>query len=128
MRLPVRIHEAAEAEIQEAADFYDIESLGLSAEFADEIEHAVEHISLSSCGSGRPRFSARQGAAEVPVLAGLLRRRDRDHAARRCPPEATAVLLDIATVAGAEVGPPLRVAYQKVSTRGSPTAATASAP
>jgi hypothetical protein len=47
MRLPVRIHEAAEAEIQEAADFYDIESLGLSAEFADEIEHAVEHISLS---------------------------------------------------------------------------------
>lgn len=38
MRLPVRIHEAAEAEIQEAADFYDIESLGLSAEFADEIE------------------------------------------------------------------------------------------
>jgi len=38
MRLPVRIHEAAEAEIQEAADFYDIESLGLSAEFAGEIE------------------------------------------------------------------------------------------
>lgn len=30
MRLPVRTHEAA--------DFYDIESLGLSAEFADEIE------------------------------------------------------------------------------------------
>lgn len=45
MKLPVRIHQAAEAEIKEAADFYDIESLGLGDEFTDDIEHAIEHIS-----------------------------------------------------------------------------------
>lgn len=43
LKLPVRIHQAAEAEIKEAADFYDIESLGLGGELTDEIEHAVEH-------------------------------------------------------------------------------------
>jgi len=62
MRLPVRIHEAAEAEIQEAADFYDIESLGLSAEFADEIEHAVEHISLYPHAAPVARSSLRAKA------------------------------------------------------------------
>jgi hypothetical protein len=32
------IHEAAEAELYEAADFYDIESPGLCSVFIDEIQ------------------------------------------------------------------------------------------
>jgi plasmid stabilization system protein ParE len=39
------IHESAEAEINEAADFYDLESPGLGTVFIDEIEGAFEHIS-----------------------------------------------------------------------------------
>lgn len=44
MSLPVFVHEAAEAEINEAADFYDIESPGLGGAFLDEIELAIRHI------------------------------------------------------------------------------------
>jgi toxin ParE1/3/4 len=44
MSLRVRIHEAAEAEIKEAADFYDIESQGLGDEFGDEIDRIIERI------------------------------------------------------------------------------------
>ncbi|MFZ2955574.1 MAG: type II toxin-antitoxin system RelE/ParE family toxin [Candidatus Ozemobacteraceae bacterium] len=39
------IHEAAEDEINEAADFYDLESNGLGSVFLDEIESAIEQIS-----------------------------------------------------------------------------------
>ena len=39
------IHEAAEAEINEAADFYDIESSGLGSVFIDEIQRAIVNIS-----------------------------------------------------------------------------------
>jgi plasmid stabilization system protein ParE len=39
------IHEAAEAEINEAADFYDIRSPGLGNEFIDEIQRAIGRIS-----------------------------------------------------------------------------------
>ena len=39
------IHEAAEAEINEAADFYDIESPGLGTVFIDEIQRAIGNIS-----------------------------------------------------------------------------------
>lgn len=45
MSLPVRIHQAAEAEIAEAADFYDIESLGLGDEFTTVIERGIRDIS-----------------------------------------------------------------------------------
>ena len=38
------IHETAEAEINEAADFYDIESLGLGSVFIGEIERAIRYI------------------------------------------------------------------------------------
>jgi toxin ParE1/3/4 len=39
------IHEAAEAEINEAADFYDAESPGLGDVFIDDIERAIARIS-----------------------------------------------------------------------------------
>mgnify|MGYP001565679635 CR=1 FL=1 len=39
------IHEAAEAEINEAADFYDLESPGLGSVFIDEVQRAIESIS-----------------------------------------------------------------------------------
>lgn len=39
------IHEAAEAEINEAADFYDLESPGLGGVFLNEIQRAIESIS-----------------------------------------------------------------------------------
>ena len=38
------IHETAEAEINEAADFYDIESPGLGSVFIDEIQRALKSI------------------------------------------------------------------------------------
>jgi plasmid stabilization system protein ParE len=41
------IHEVAEAEINEAADFYDIESPGLGSVFIDEIQRAIGSISES---------------------------------------------------------------------------------
>jgi hypothetical protein len=40
----INIHEAAEAEINEAADFYDIESPGLGTVFIDEIQRAIENM------------------------------------------------------------------------------------
>jgi toxin ParE1/3/4 len=39
------IHETAEIEINEAADFYDLESPGLGNVFVDEVQRAVEIIS-----------------------------------------------------------------------------------
>ena len=39
------IHDAAEAEINEAADFYDLESPGLGSVFIDEVERAMEILS-----------------------------------------------------------------------------------
>jgi plasmid stabilization system protein ParE len=39
------IHESAEAEINEAADFYDIESPGLGMVLIDEVERTIEIIS-----------------------------------------------------------------------------------
>jgi plasmid stabilization system protein ParE len=38
------IHEVAEAEINEAADFYDQESPGLGSVFLDEIQRAFQRI------------------------------------------------------------------------------------
>lgn len=38
------IHEVAEAEINEAADFYDLESPGLGHVFIDEIQRALQSI------------------------------------------------------------------------------------
>lgn len=39
------IHEAAEFEINEAADFYDLESPGLGNIFIDEVQRGIESIS-----------------------------------------------------------------------------------
>jgi len=38
------IHEAAEAEINEAADFYDLRSPGLGSAFIDEVQYAIGKI------------------------------------------------------------------------------------
>jgi plasmid stabilization system protein ParE len=46
MNRRVSIHEAAEAEINEAADFYDRESPGLGTVFIDEIQRVIENITL----------------------------------------------------------------------------------
>jgi plasmid stabilization system protein ParE len=37
-------HESAEAEVNEAADFYDLEDPGLGNVFLDEVERAIEAI------------------------------------------------------------------------------------
>jgi hypothetical protein len=42
-RLPL-IHEAAETEMNEAADFYDLESPGLGIVFIDEIQRTLVKI------------------------------------------------------------------------------------
>lgn len=41
----VSIHETAEAEIVEAADFYDLKSPGLGSVFIDEVIEAIKKIS-----------------------------------------------------------------------------------
>jgi len=38
------IHEAAEMELNEAADFYDLEVPGLGDVFLDEVQRVLEHI------------------------------------------------------------------------------------
>ncbi len=40
----VVIHEAAEVEINEAADYYDIRSSGLGSAFIDAVDHAIGKI------------------------------------------------------------------------------------
>ena len=45
MSRSVSIHETAEAEIVEAADFYDLKSPGLGSMFIDEIIEAIKKIS-----------------------------------------------------------------------------------
>ena len=45
MRRLFSIHETAEAEINEAADFYDLEDPGLGSVFIDEVERAIESVS-----------------------------------------------------------------------------------
>lgn len=45
MNRRLSIHEAAEAEINEAADFYDARIPGLGDTFLDEIERAIGRIS-----------------------------------------------------------------------------------
>lgn len=55
------IHEAAEAEINEAADFYDSKSPDLGSVFIDEIERAIGHI------LGFP--------AAAPLIRGRIRKR-----------------------------------------------------
>jgi toxin ParE1/3/4 len=40
----VSVHEIAETEINEAADFYDLESPGLGNAFIDEIQRAIQSI------------------------------------------------------------------------------------
>jgi plasmid stabilization system protein ParE len=42
----VVFHEAAELELMEAADYYDIESPGLGSLLIDEIQNAVDNIQL----------------------------------------------------------------------------------
>jgi plasmid stabilization system protein ParE len=44
MMLTLTIHEVAETELNEAADFYDLESPGLGTVFIDEIQRAITHI------------------------------------------------------------------------------------
>jgi len=44
MTLPVRFHPAAQRELDEAADFYDLESTGLGSEFIDDVERAVVQV------------------------------------------------------------------------------------
>ena len=61
------IHEAAEAEINKAADFYDLESPGLGSVFIDEIQKAIERI------------------AEFPEAAPLIRERVRKKALIKFP-------------------------------------------
>ena len=89
MSLGVRIHEAAEAEIKEAADFYDIESPGLGDEFTDDIDRIIERIANHPQAAPISRDSLRSivltrfpytlvyhiGESEITVLAAAHHRR-----------------------------------------------------
>jgi len=60
MTLPFSVHDDAELELNEAADFYDIESLGLGSTLIDEFERAVATI--------------REHPQAAPVVLGKVRR------------------------------------------------------
>jgi toxin ParE1/3/4 len=55
------IHETAEAEINEAADFYDMKSTGLGTVFVDEIQRAIKNIS--------------EFPESAPIIRGYIRKR-----------------------------------------------------
>jgi plasmid stabilization system protein ParE len=61
MKRSISIHEIAEIEINEAADFYDLESPGLGKVFIDEIQRVIENIS--------------EFPESAPVLRGRLRKK-----------------------------------------------------
>jgi len=63
----IEIHELAEAEIEEAAAFYDMQSPGLGSAFIDEFQRAIERI------------------AEFPDAAPLTRDRVRKRFLNRFP-------------------------------------------
>jgi plasmid stabilization system protein ParE len=56
------IHEAAETEITEAADFYDLEIPGLGGVFIEEIQRAIESISQFPEAAPFIRGRVRKGA------------------------------------------------------------------
>jgi toxin ParE1/3/4 len=55
------IHENAEIEINEAADFYDLENPGLGSIFIDEIQRSIENIA--------------QFSEAAPVIRGRVRKK-----------------------------------------------------
>jgi plasmid stabilization system protein ParE len=61
MSRAVSFHPAAEDELNEAADFYDLESPGLGAAFINDIQKAIEDIS--------------QFPEAAPLIRGRVRRR-----------------------------------------------------
>lgn len=61
MKFSVRFHPDAEAEINEAAAFLDLESSGLGVIFLEDLEHAIEVILLHP--------------EAAPILRGRLRRK-----------------------------------------------------
>jgi len=61
MKRRVRFDSAAELELNEAADYYDLESSGLGGVFLDEVERALAQV-------------ADFPDAAAPVLAGVHRR------------------------------------------------------
>jgi plasmid stabilization system protein ParE len=60
MTLPFSVHDSAELELNEAADFYDIENTGLGSMLIDEFERAVATI--------------REHPEAAPVILGKARR------------------------------------------------------
>ncbi len=61
MSRAIEIHEAAEAEIAEGADFYDLRSTGLGSTFLDEIERAIRTLS--------------EFPESAPLVRGLVRKK-----------------------------------------------------
>jgi plasmid stabilization system protein ParE len=86
----VGFHPEARRDLREAADFYDLERLGLGAEFLDAVEQAmrrvIEYPESSSVALGRVRkcaisrfpytivYSARGGGVYVSAVAHNSRR------------------------------------------------------
>ena len=45
MSYNISIHEAAESELNDSADFYDIASVNLGSAFIDEVQRTIKNIS-----------------------------------------------------------------------------------
>jgi hypothetical protein len=70
-RVP-RFDAAAERELNEAVDFYDLESPGLGDVFLAEVEHARSGHGVSRGGGAAPRRGAPTPSAHVSLRAALL--------------------------------------------------------
>jgi len=94
MKRRVRFDSAAELELNEAADYYDLESPGLGSVFLDEVDRALAQVTEFPDAATPVHVGVRKRLlTKVPVHAALLAARRRDPHLGRRPSEASAVLL-----------------------------------
>lgn len=91
MKRPLSIQETAEAEINEGADFYDLESPGLGTAFIDEIQRVIESISRFPASS--PLLKSVQAPWQVSVFVDLFGPSERDQDIGGCASKETPLLL-----------------------------------
>ena len=95
MTVPFSIHESAEAEINEAADFYELEAPGLGNVFLGGRGRAWDqaHLTIPRSGSAGMGRCKEEGSSQVPFLSPLLRKAQRNSSAGRGTPDEKTLLL-----------------------------------
>jgi hypothetical protein len=89
----ISIHEAAEIELNDAADFYDIACPNLGSVFIDEVHRTIEKISEFPDAAPVARGQISTKPAKVPVLGNLFRPLERNQDIGCSSPEKASLLL-----------------------------------